>query len=79
MSSKEAGLKRESATLDDLGQAKGIVPIKTTGPHCRGLGQVADIKAWVQQIRRQIEEPSSGYGREKLQELLTKLSTTHRN
>ncbi len=72
--SEEAGLKLEGVTLDDLGQAKRIVLDKDNTTIIEGAGQAADIQGRVAQIRRQIEETTSDYDREKLQERLAKLA-----
>ena len=72
--SEEAGLKLEGVTLDDLGQAKRVVLDKDNTTIIEGAGQTADIQGRVAQIRRQIEETTSDYDREKLQERLAKLA-----
>ena len=72
--SEEAGLKLEGVTLDDLGQAKRTVLDKDNTTIVEGAGQTADIQGRVAQIRRQIEETTSDYDREKLQERLAKLA-----
>ena len=72
--SEEAGLKLEGVTLDDLGQAKRVVLDKDNTTIVEGAGQSADIQGRVGQIRRQIEETTSDYDREKLQERLAKLA-----
>ena len=72
--SEEAGLKLEGVTLDDLGQAKRVVLDKDNTTIVEGAGQAADIQGRVGQIRRQIEETTSDYDREKLQERLAKLA-----
>ena len=72
--SEEAGLKLEGVTLDDLGQAKRVVLDKDNTTIIEGAGQAADIQGRVAQIRRQIEETTSDYDREKLQERLAKLA-----
>ncbi|MDE2705201.1 MAG: chaperonin GroEL, partial [Gemmatimonadota bacterium] len=72
--SEEAGLKLEGVTLDDLGQAKRVVLDKDNTTIVEGAGQAADIQGRVAQIRRQIEETTSDYDREKLQERLAKLA-----
>ena len=72
--SEEAGLKLEGVTLDDLGQAKRIVLDKDNTTIVEGSGKVADIQGRVAQIRRQIEETTSDYDGEKLQERLAKLA-----
>jgi len=72
--SEEIGLELEKATLEDLGQAKRVVISKDTTIIIDGVGEEADIKARVSQIRGQIEESSSDYDKEKLQERLAKLA-----
>jgi chaperonin GroEL len=72
--SEEVGLSLEKATLDDLGTAKKIVVAKENTTVIDGAGQAADIKARVEQIRAQMEETTSDYDREKLQERMAKLA-----
>ncbi len=72
--SEEIGMELEKATLEDLGQAKRVVISKDTTIIIDGMGDDADIKARVAQIRGQIEESSSDYDKEKLQERLAKLA-----
>ncbi len=72
--SEDAGLKLEGATLEDLGQAKRIVLDKDNTTIIEGAGAQSDIQGRVQQIRRQIDETTSDYDREKLQERLAKLA-----
>jgi chaperonin GroEL len=72
--SEETGLKLENVTLKDLGQAKRIVQDKDNTTIIEGSGKNADIKGRVAQIRRQIDETTSDYDREKLQERLAKLA-----
>ncbi|GAW95636.1 MULTISPECIES: chaperonin GroEL [Colwellia] len=72
--SEEIGLELEKATLEDLGQAKRVVITKDTTIIIDGIGDQADIKARVDQIRGQIEDSSSDYDKEKLQERLAKLA-----
>ncbi|HKI51043.1 MAG TPA: chaperonin GroEL [Geothermobacteraceae bacterium] len=71
--SEEMGHKLETATLDMLGTAKRIVIDKDNTTIIDGAGNEADIQARVKTIRAQIEETSSDYDREKLQERLAKL------
>jgi len=71
--SEEVGFKLENATLDMLGTAKRIVLDKDNTTIIDGAGSEADIAGRVKQIRAQIEETSSDYDREKLQERLAKL------
>jgi chaperonin GroEL len=70
---EELGLKLENVTLNDLGRAKKIVVDKDNTTIIDGAGKKADIEARVKQIRAQIEETTSDYDREKLQERLAKL------
>ena len=72
--SDEVGLSLEKATLNDLGEAKKVVVEKENTTVIDGKGKNADIKARVEQIRRQIEEATSDYDKEKLQERVAKLS-----
>ena len=72
--SEEVGLALEGATLDDLGQAKRISLTKEATTVVDGAGKSDDIEARVSQIRTQIEETSSDYDREKLQERVAKLA-----
>ena len=72
--SEEVGLTLEGATLDDLGTAKKIQAGKENTTIVDGAGAAADIEARVKQIRGEIEETSSDYDREKLQERLAKLA-----
>ncbi len=72
--SEDAGLKLEGTTLDDLGQAKRISIDKDNTTVVEGSGKAADIKGRVAQIRTQIEETTSDYDGEKLQERLAKLA-----
>ena len=72
--SEEVGLSLEGATLEDLGQAKRISLTKENSILVDGAGQSADIEGRVNQIRAQIEETSSDYDREKLQERVAKLA-----
>jgi len=72
--SEEVGLSLEKASLDDLGTAKKIVVSKEETTVIDGAGDHADIEARVIQIRQQIEETTSDYDREKLQERVAKLA-----
>ena len=72
--SEDAGLKLEGTSLEDLGQAKRISIDKDNTTIVEGAGKPADIKGRVQQIRTQIEETTSDYDGEKLQERLAKLA-----
>jgi chaperonin GroEL len=71
--SEDLGLKLENVQLSDLGTAKKIVIDKEDTTIVEGAGNTADIEARVNQIRAQIEETTSDYDREKLQERLAKL------
>ncbi len=72
--SEDLGIKLENVTLDMLGQAKKIVITKDDTTIVDGAGKKKDIEARVAQIRQQIEDTSSDYDREKLQERLAKLA-----
>jgi len=72
--SEEAGFKLENTTVDSLGKAKRIVIDKENTTIIEGAGNSADIKGRVAQIRKQVEDTTSDYDREKLQERLAKLS-----
>jgi len=71
---EEVGLDLENATLDQLGQAKRIILTKDETTIIDGAGSAADIEARVGSIRVQIEESTSDYDREKLQERVAKLA-----
>jgi chaperonin GroEL len=71
---EDLGIKLENISLDDLGKAKRIVVDKENTTMIEGEGKNADIQGRVNQIRRQIEETTSDYDREKLQERLAKLA-----
>ena len=72
--SEDLGIKLENITLEDLGKAKRITIDKDNTTIVEGGGKNADIQGRVSQIRRQIEETTSDYDREKLQERLAKLA-----
>ncbi len=72
--SDEVGLSLEKASLNDLGEAKKIVVEKENTTLIDGAGKSSDIKARVESIRQQIEESTSDYDKEKLQERVAKLS-----
>ena len=72
--SEDLGLKLENLTLEQLGRAKKISIDKDNTTIIEGAGKPADIKARVEQLKRQIEASDSDYDREKLQERLAKLS-----
>ncbi len=71
---EEVGLSLEKATLNDLGKAKKIIAEKENTTIIDGAGKSSDIKGRIEQIRRQIEEATSDYDKEKLQERVAKLS-----
>ena len=70
---EELGIKLESVTLQDLGRAKRIVVDKDNTTVIDGAGKKAEIEGRIKQIRAQIDETTSDYDREKLQERLAKL------
>ncbi|MBI3976169.1 MAG: chaperonin GroEL [Armatimonadetes bacterium] len=72
--SEEVGRRLDSATVQDLGQARRVVANKDETTMIEGKGRPEDIQARVRQIRSQIEETTSDYDREKLQERLAKLA-----
>ncbi len=72
--SEEVGLSLEKASLDDLGSAKKVSITKENSTVIDGAGKAGDIKGRVEQIRTQIEEATSDYDREKLQERMAKLA-----
>ncbi len=72
--SEEIGMSLEAVTLEDLGTAKRIVITKDDTTVVDGAGNQADIKARVEQIRAEIENSSSDYDKEKLQERVAKLA-----
>lgn len=72
--SEEAGFKLENAVVEDLGRAKRITIDKDDTTIVEGGGKQADIKGRIAQIRRQIEDTTSDYDKEKLQERLAKLA-----
>jgi chaperonin GroEL len=71
---EDLGIRLENITLSDLGRAKRIVVDKDNTVLLQGAGKSADIQGRVKQIRRQIDETTSDYDREKLQERLAKLA-----
>ncbi|MDX6766440.1 MAG: chaperonin GroEL [Candidatus Methylacidiphilales bacterium] len=71
---EDLGIKLENVGLEDLGKAKRLVVDKENTTIIEGAGKNADIQGRVGQIRRQIEETTSDYDREKLQERLAKLA-----
>ncbi len=72
--SEELGMKLENVTLDHLGSAKKVTVDKDNTTIVEGAGSEDDIKGRIHQIKRQIEDTTSDYDREKLQERLAKLS-----
>ena len=72
--SEELGIKLESVTIDMLGSAKKVAITKDDTTIVAGAGDKTQIKARCEQIRKQVEETSSDYDREKLQERLAKLA-----
>ncbi len=72
--SEEVGMELEKASLEDLGRAKRIVITKENTTIIDGVGDASVIEGRVAQIRQQIEETSSDYDREKLQERVAKLA-----
>ncbi len=73
MIAEDLGIKLENLTMEDLGQAKRVNIDKDNTTIVEGAGKKADIEARVKQIRAQIEETTSDYDREKLQERLAKI------
>jgi len=71
---EDLGIKLESISIDDMGRAKSIVVDKENTTIVEGYGKSSDIQGRINQIRRQIEETTSDYDREKLQERLAKLA-----
>jgi chaperonin GroEL len=74
MISEDLGIKLENIKLEDLGKAKRVTIDKENTTIVEGAGKNADIQGRVAQIRRQIEETTSDYDKEKLQERLAKLA-----
>ncbi len=72
--SEELGIKLESVTIKDLGRAKRVTVDKDNTTVIEGAGKTADINGRVASIKRQIEETTSDYDKEKLQERLAKLA-----
>src|SRR5690606_29974456 len=72
--SEEVGLSLEKATIKDLGRAKKVQVSKENTTIIDGAGATGDIEARIKQIKAQIEETSSDYDREKLQERVAKLA-----
>ena len=71
---EDIGIKLENVTFDDLGQAKRVVIDKDETTVIEGAGEQSEIEGRISQIRRQIDETTSDYDREKLQERLAKLA-----
>jgi chaperonin GroEL len=71
---EDLGIKLENITLDDLGKAKRVTIDKENTTIVEGEGSTKDIQGRINQIRRQIEETTSDYDREKLQERLATLA-----
>jgi len=71
---EDLGIKLENLELNDLGRAKSIVVDKENTTIVEGYGKSSEIQGRINQIRRQIEETTSDYDREKLQERLAKLA-----
>src|SRR5437762_11099807 len=72
--SEDLGIKLENIKIEDLGKAKRVTVDKENTTIVEGSGKGADIQGRVAQIRRQIEETTSDYDKEKLQERLAKLA-----
>jgi len=72
--SEETGFKLENVTISDLGRAKRVTIDKDNTTIVEGAGKTEDIKARINQIKKQIETTTSDYDREKLQERLAKLA-----
>jgi len=72
--SEEVGRKLDSVTAEDLGTARRVVATKDNSTIVDGAGKPAEIKARMAQIKAQVEETTSDYDKEKLQERLAKLS-----
>jgi chaperonin GroEL len=72
--SEDLGIKLENVTLDMLGRAKKVVITKDDTTIVDGVGKKSDIEARIAQIKQQIEDTTSDYDREKLQERLAKLA-----
>ncbi|MDE2725010.1 MAG: chaperonin GroEL [Gemmatimonadota bacterium] len=71
---EDLGIKLENVEISDLGQAKRVVIDKDNTTVVEGIGSIADIQGRTSQIRRQIEDTTSDYDREKLEERLAKLA-----
>src|SRR5207244_6923746 len=71
---EDLGIKLENIKLEDLGRAKKVVVEKDNTTLVEGAGKTKEIEGRIKQIRAQIEETTSDYDREKLQERLAKLA-----
>src|SRR5437773_6769591 len=71
---EDLGIKLENLKLDDLGRAKKVVVDKDNTTIIEGAGSTKEIQGRIKQLRAQIEETTSDYDREKLQERLAKLA-----
>jgi chaperonin GroEL len=74
MLSEDLGIKLENVKIEDLGKAKRVTVDKENSTIVEGAGKTSDIQGRVSQIKRQIEDTTSDYDREKLQERLAKLA-----
>jgi chaperonin GroEL len=74
MISEDLGIKLENVTLEHLGRAKKVIVDKDSTTIVEGQGKPSEIKARIEQLRKQIEETDSDYDREKFQERLAKLA-----
>src|SRR5205814_6391757 len=72
--SEDIGIKLENVKVEDLGRAKRVTVDKENTTIVEGGGKTADIKARIEQIRREIDDSTSDYDKEKLQERLAKLA-----
>src|SRR3989441_7887387 len=72
--SEDLGIKLENVRVEDLGRAKRIVVDKENTTIVEGAGKKADIQGRISQLKREIEETTSDYDKEKLQERLAKLA-----
>jgi chaperonin GroEL len=72
--SEEMGRRLDSTTIEDLGKARRVVAHKDDTTFVEGRGETSEIQARIRQIKAQIDETTSDYDREKLQERLAKLS-----
>jgi chaperonin GroEL len=72
--SEDIGVRLENVTIDDLGEAKKVIVDKDNTTIIEGAGRKSDLQGRIATIRKQIEETTSDYDREKLQERLAKLA-----